>query len=62
MFWRVAYHVAKVEENWNGDVIERAREFYLLLTTKKFFPILRRLPGRVRPLASLRPVLLLRCV
>ncbi|HLF73436.1 MAG TPA: ribonucleotide reductase N-terminal alpha domain-containing protein, partial [Anaerolineales bacterium] len=26
MFWRVAYHVAKVEELWKGDVIERARE------------------------------------
>ena len=20
MFWRVAYHVAKVEEEWGGDV------------------------------------------
>ncbi|MCX7977322.1 MAG: ribonucleoside-diphosphate reductase, adenosylcobalamin-dependent, partial [Bellilinea sp.] len=38
MFWRVAYHVAKVEENWGGDVMNRAREFYVLLTSKKFFP------------------------
>src|SRR5574341_611002 len=38
MFWRVAYHVAKVEEMWNGDVIERAKEYYRLLTSKKFFP------------------------
>ena len=38
MFWRVAYHVAKVEEAWDGDPIERAKEFYRLLTSKKFFP------------------------
>ena len=38
MFWRVAYHVAKVEEMWGGDVIERGKEFYHLLTSKKFFP------------------------
>ncbi|HBY07855.1 MAG TPA: ribonucleoside-diphosphate reductase, adenosylcobalamin-dependent, partial [Chloroflexi bacterium] len=34
-FWRVAYHVAKVEENWgNQDIIERAQQFYDLLTTR----------------------------
>jgi ribonucleotide reductase alpha subunit len=38
MFWRVAYHVARVEEMWKGDVIERAKEYYELLTSKKFFP------------------------
>lgn len=38
MFWRVAYHVAKVEENWNGDPIERAKEFYRMLIDKRFFP------------------------
>lgn len=37
-FWRVSYHVAKVEENWNDDIIERAREFYHLLASKSFFP------------------------
>ncbi len=38
MFWRVAYHVAKVEESWNGDPIERAKEFYRMLIDKRFFP------------------------
>ena len=38
MFWRVAYHVAKVESQWGQDVEARAREFYRLLTSKRFFP------------------------
>lgn len=38
MFWRVAYHVAKVEEQWGNDVMQVAREYYRLLTSKKFFP------------------------
>ena len=25
MFWRVAYHVAKVEAAWGGDVLQQAR-------------------------------------
>ena len=28
MFWRVAYHVAKVEEQWEADVQERTVEYY----------------------------------
>jgi ribonucleoside-diphosphate reductase alpha chain len=38
MFWRVAYHIAKVEELWGGKVNEQARQFYALLTSKNFFP------------------------
>src|SRR5512144_2038026 len=38
MFWRVAYHVAKVEEQWGGDVQKRTVEYYHLLSSKKFFP------------------------
>ncbi|HEX7975963.1 MAG TPA: ribonucleotide reductase N-terminal alpha domain-containing protein [Anaerolineales bacterium] len=38
MFWRVAYHVAASEAAWEGDVIEQARSYYELLTTKRFFP------------------------
>jgi ribonucleoside-diphosphate reductase alpha chain len=38
MFWRVAYHVAKVESQWNQDVEARTVEFYRLLTSKRFFP------------------------
>jgi len=38
MFWRVAYHVAKVEAAWGDDVSQRAQEFYKLLESKAFFP------------------------
>ncbi len=38
MFWRVAYHIAAVEETWDSDVMGRAREFYHLLSSKAFFP------------------------
>src|SRR4030042_5910460 len=38
MFWRVADHVAKVEQTWDGNEIDRAGQFYKLLTSKKFFP------------------------
>jgi ribonucleoside-diphosphate reductase alpha chain len=53
MFWRVAYHVAKVEEMWSGDVIERAKEFYHLLTSKKFFPNSPTFTGAGTPLGQL---------
>ena len=53
MFWRVAYHVAKVEEGWNGDAIQRAREFYALLGAKKFFPNSPTFTGAGTPLGQL---------
>ncbi len=53
MFWRVAYHVAKVEETWGGDVLERAVEFYHLLTSKKFFPNSPTFTGAGTPLGQL---------
>jgi len=53
MFWRVAYHVAKVEQAWNGDVIERAQEYYHLLTSKKFFPNSPTFTGAGTPLGQL---------
>ncbi|MCL5611099.1 MAG: ribonucleoside-diphosphate reductase, adenosylcobalamin-dependent, partial [Chloroflexi bacterium] len=53
MFWRVAYHVAKVEQAWNGDVIERAKEFYRLLTGKRFFPNSPTFTGAGTPLGQL---------
>ncbi len=53
MFWRVAYHVAKVEAGWDEDVIQRAREFYALLTTKKFFPNSPTFTGAGTPLGQL---------
>jgi ribonucleoside-diphosphate reductase alpha chain len=53
MFWRVAYHVAKVEEAWGGDVLERAHHFYALLTSKKFFPNSPTFTGAGTPLGQL---------
>jgi ribonucleoside-diphosphate reductase alpha chain len=53
MFWRVAYNVAKVEELWNDDVTERAKEYYLLLTGKKFFPNSPTFTGAGTPLGQL---------
>jgi ribonucleoside-diphosphate reductase alpha chain len=38
MFWRVAYHVAKIETDWNQDIEGRTRQFYEMLTDKRFFP------------------------
>jgi len=53
MFWRVAYHVAKVEQAWKADVIERAKEYYRLLTGKKFFPNSPTFTGAGTPLGQL---------
>ncbi len=53
MFWRVAWHVAKVEETWQGDVMARAVEFYRLLTSKKFFPNSPTFTGAGTPLGQL---------
>lgn len=53
MFWRVAYHIAKVEEPWGGDVIARSRDFYLLLTSRRFFPNSPTFTGAGTPLGQL---------
>lgn len=53
MFWRVAYHVAKVEEGWNVDITARAREFYTLLTGRRFFPNSPTFTGAGTPLGQL---------
>ncbi len=53
MFWRVAWHVAKVETGWGGDAEQRAREFYSLLTSKKFFPNSPTFTGAGTPLGQL---------
>ena len=53
MFWRVAYHVAKVEEAWGSDVHERATEFYHLLIQRKFFPNSPTFTGAGTPLGQL---------
>jgi ribonucleoside-diphosphate reductase alpha chain len=53
MFWRVAYHIAKAEDVYGGDVLTRAREFYILLTSKKFFPNSPTFTGAGTPLGQL---------
>jgi ribonucleoside-diphosphate reductase alpha chain len=53
MFWRVAYHVAKAEEAYSGGVIDRAREFFVLLTSRKFFPNSPTFTGAGTPLGQL---------
>jgi ribonucleoside-diphosphate reductase alpha chain len=53
MFWRVAYHVAKAEEFYYGDVIASAREFYELLISRKFFPNSPTFTGAGTPLGQL---------
>ena len=53
MFWRVSYHVAKIEQSWESDIIGRAREFYELLSSKKFFPNSPTFTGAGTPLGQL---------
>jgi ribonucleoside-diphosphate reductase alpha chain len=53
MFWRVAYHVARVEEAWGQDVMPRARQYYELLTSKSFFPNSPTFTGAGTPLGQL---------
>ncbi len=53
MFWRVAYHVAVSEKLWNEDVMERAAQFYDLLTSKRFFPNSPTFTGAGTPLGQL---------
>lgn len=53
MFWRVAFHVAAVEETWQGDVMEHAREFYKLLAGINFFPNSPTFTGAGTPLGQL---------
>src|SRR5512140_604891 len=53
MFWRVAYHIAAVEEEWDGNVMEQARMFYEILTSKRFFPNSPTFTGAGTPLGQL---------
>jgi len=53
MFWRVAYHVAKVEEQWGSEVQKRTIEYYHLLSSKKFFPNSPTFTGAGTPLGQL---------
>jgi ribonucleoside-diphosphate reductase alpha chain len=53
MFWRVAYHVARAEQAYGGDVESRAAEFYALLTSRRFFPNSPTFTGAGTPLGQL---------
>lgn len=53
MFWRVAYHIAKAEEEHGGDVEGTARRFYDLLTMLRFFPNSPTFTGAGTPLGQL---------
>jgi ribonucleoside-diphosphate reductase alpha chain len=53
MFWRVAYHVSKAEDTYSADGNARAREFYHLLTSRKFFPNSPTFTGAGTPLGQL---------
>jgi ribonucleoside-diphosphate reductase alpha chain len=53
MFWRVAWHIANVEEAWGEEVNTHAVEFYHLLTSKKFFPNSPTFTGAGTPLGQL---------
>ena len=53
MFWRVAYHIAKAEEQWGADVMQAARGFYELLSAKQFFPNSPTFTGSGTPLGQL---------
>ncbi len=53
MFWRVASHVASVEQEWSGDVAPVAKHFYDLLATKRFFPNSPTFTGAGTPLGQL---------
>ncbi|RPI77804.1 MAG: hypothetical protein EHM41_26505, partial [Chloroflexi bacterium] len=53
MFWRVAYHVAVVEQSFNQDVLSLTRQYYKLLTSKAFFPNSPTFTGAGTPLGQL---------
>ncbi len=53
-FWRVAYHVAKVESQWEEDPLTVAKAFYTrLLAPKRFFPNSPTWTGAGTPLGQL---------
>ncbi|MEK6222813.1 MAG: adenosylcobalamin-dependent ribonucleoside-diphosphate reductase, partial [Chloroflexota bacterium] len=52
-FWRVAYHVAKIEDSWDQDVLETAKAYYELLGSKRFFPNSPTFTGAGTPLGQL---------
>jgi len=52
-FWRVAYSIATIEENWGGNVADTAERFYQLLAEKRFLPNSPTFTGAGTPLGQL---------
>ncbi|MCL5428868.1 MAG: adenosylcobalamin-dependent ribonucleoside-diphosphate reductase [Chloroflexi bacterium] len=52
-YWRVAYHVGKVEEIWGGDATKTAGEFYYLLGEQRFTPNSPTFTGAGTPIGQL---------
>ena len=53
LFWRVAWNIAKVEQQWDVDIDAKAKEFYTLLAGKKFIPNSPTFTGAGTPLGQL---------
>lgn len=53
MFWRVAYHIAAAEREWNVEVLPWAETFYELLSSRRFFPNSPTFTGAGTPLGQL---------
>ncbi len=53
MFWRVAYHIARTQEIYHGEVQLQAERYYELLTSKRFFPNSPTFTGAGTPLGQL---------
>lgn len=52
-YWRVAYHVGKVEEKWGGDPMAVAADFYGLLGGMRFTPNSPTFTGAGTPIGQL---------
>lgn len=52
-FWRVAWNIAAVEEEWGETPLELARQFYDLLAEKRFLPNSPTFTGAGTPLGQL---------
>ncbi len=53
MFYRIAYHIAQVEKQYEGDAEAMARVFYNLLTERRFYPNSPTFTGAGTPLGQL---------
>ncbi|MCW5874565.1 MAG: adenosylcobalamin-dependent ribonucleoside-diphosphate reductase [Anaerolineales bacterium] len=52
-YWRVAYHVGKVEKQWGADEMQTARSFYGLLAEQRFTPNSPTFTGAGTPIGQL---------